>query len=71
LSQLYAVELDAQMAYVPDEFERIVKGAVDYYYHPEIWEEVLQKPEHSSDAIRRLAGDIAREWLTRRDEKES
>ena len=69
--QLYAVELDALMAYVPDEFERIVKGAVDYYYHPEIWEEVLQEPEHSSEAIRRLAGDIAREWLWRRDEKES
>jgi hypothetical protein len=32
------------MAYVPDEFERIVKGAVDYYYyHPEIWEEVIAK----------------------------
>ena len=27
--KLYAVELDALMAYVPDEFERIVKGAVD------------------------------------------
>ena len=65
--QLYAVELDALMAYVPDEFERIVKGAVDHYYHPEIWEEVLQEPEHSSEAIRRLGGDIAREWLKSRD----
>ena len=65
--QLYAVELDALMAYVPDEFERIVKGAVDYYYHPEIWEEVLQEPEHSSEAIRRLGGVIAREWLGRPD----
>ena len=65
--QLYAVELDALMAYVPDEFERIVKGAVDHYYRPEIWDKVLQEPEHSSEAIRRLGGNIVREWLGRPD----
>jgi hypothetical protein len=51
------------MAYVPDEFERIVKDAVDQYYDPKIWKKVLQEPEHSSEAIRRLVGDIARGWL--------
>ena len=55
------------MAYVPDEFERIVKGAVDQYYDPKIWEQVLEEPEHSSEEIRRLAGDIAKDWLKSRD----
>jgi hypothetical protein len=65
--QLYAVELDALMAYVPDEFERIVKDAVDQYYDPEIWDEVLKQEEHSTEAIRLLAADIANEWLQLRD----
>ena len=65
--KLYAVELDALMAYVPDEFERIVKDAVDQYYDPKIWEQVSQDAEHSSEAIRRLGGSVAREWLGRPD----
>jgi hypothetical protein len=64
--QLYAVELDALMAYVPDEFERIVKSAVDQYYDPKIWKEVLKEKDHSSEAIRRLEGDIISEWLYNR-----
>ena len=40
--------------------------AVDHYYDPKIWKEVLKR-EHSSEEIRRLAGDVAREWLKLRD----
>jgi hypothetical protein len=61
--QLYAVELDALMAYVPDEFERIVKGAVDQHYDPKIWKKVLEEKEHSSEAIRLLEANIVKEWL--------
>jgi hypothetical protein len=65
--QLYAVELDALMAYVPDEFERIVKGAVDQYFDQEIWEEVLRQEEHSTEAISASSRRVANEWLNRSD----
>jgi hypothetical protein len=61
--QLYAAELDALMAYVPDEFEGIVKGAVDHYYDPKIWKKLLEEKEHSSDAIRLLEANIISQWL--------
>lgn len=40
---LYAVELDALMAYVPDDFERIVKESVDEYFDEDIYEGVQEK----------------------------
>ena len=42
---LFRVELDALMAFVPDEFERIVKGSVEGYFDPRIYNETLEQQE--------------------------
>ena len=42
--ELYAVELDALLALVPDDFEQLVKDSVDQYYDNDIYEqEVLTR----------------------------
>jgi hypothetical protein len=56
--ELYAVELDALLALVPDDFEQLVKYSVDQYYDNDIYEqEVLTKLEHSKESIHRLVSD--------------
>jgi len=39
----YVVELDALLAYAPDEFRRLVRGAVDEYWDEEVYEEMKEK----------------------------
>ncbi len=53
--QLYAVELDALLAYQPDEFRRIVTESVDQYFDRSIFDEVWS--EHSPEAIKRLVSE--------------
>jgi hypothetical protein len=61
--KLYAVELDALLAYQPDKFEKLVQEAVGKYYNPEVYKELAGRPEHSKKAIRCLAIKKVRSWL--------
>jgi hypothetical protein len=61
--KLYAVELDALLAYQPDEFEKLVQSAVEKYYKPELYKELTRRPEHSKQAIRCLVINKVRSWL--------
>jgi len=49
--QLYAVELEALTAYVPDEFEKLVQTQVDNLFDSDIYHEILNKPEHVKTSI--------------------
>ena len=61
--KLYAVELDALLAYQPDRFEKLVQDSVDKYYKPEIYTKLAGRPEHSNEAIRCLVINEVRSWL--------
>ena len=61
--KLYAVELDALLAYQPDKFERFVQDAVSEYYKPEIYTKLAGRLEHSKEAIRCLVINKVRSWL--------
>lgn len=52
--QLYAVELEALTAYVPDEFEQLVRTQVDSLFDNHIHQEILNKPEHVKTHISEL-----------------
>lgn len=47
----YRVELDALLAFVPDEFERIVKESVQEYFDEETYEEVQEKEKEGKELI--------------------
>jgi len=47
----FRVELDALLAFVPDEFERIVKESVQEYFDEEIYEGVLEQQEEAKELI--------------------
>ena len=59
--QLYAVELDALLAIVPDEFRKMVQDSVDKYFDQGVYQEMLQN--NSSEAIRRLVIEKVRLWM--------
>jgi hypothetical protein len=61
--KLYAVELDALLAYQPDKFQKLVQDAVAKYYKPEIYQELAERPEHSREAIRCLVIKKVKSWL--------
>jgi hypothetical protein len=46
--ELYALELDALLAIVPDEFKSMVQRSVDRWFNPNIYEVVLA--EHQGQA---------------------
>jgi hypothetical protein len=48
----YRVELDALLAFVPDEFEIIVKDSVSEYFDPEIYAEVQDKEYEAREQIK-------------------
>jgi hypothetical protein len=50
--QLIAVELDALLAIVPDQFKQLVQESVDQYFDETIYER--EQARHSADKIRRL-----------------
>jgi len=56
---LFRVELDALMAFVPDEFERIAKESVAEYFDEDIYEETLKTQEEE----RKTVWDTAKELL--------
>lgn len=47
----YRVELDALLAFVPDEFERIVKESVKEYFNEDIYEDTLNKEAEAKEII--------------------
>ena len=50
--QLIAVELDALLAIVPDQFKQLVQESVDQYFDEAIYKR--EQAKHSIDKIRRL-----------------
>jgi hypothetical protein len=52
--QLFAVELEALTAFIPDEFEQLVKTRVDSLFDNNIYQEILNKPEHVKTHISEL-----------------
>jgi hypothetical protein len=68
--KLYAVELDALLAYRPEEFEKLVQDAVYEYFKPEIFEELAERPEHSKKTIRGLVLNKVGVWLRREENEE-
>jgi hypothetical protein len=67
--RLYAVELDALLAYQPDEFERLVQDTTDKYYKPDVFKELSERPEHSKEAIRCLVIKMVKLWLRDAEER--
>jgi len=55
--QLYAVELEALTAYVPNEFEQLVQSEIDNLFDNGIHQELLQRPEYSEIHISNLVDD--------------
>jgi DNA topoisomerase VI subunit A len=47
----YRVELDALLAFVPDEFERIVKESVANYFDEDVYADVLEQQEEAKELI--------------------
>jgi hypothetical protein len=47
----YRVELDALLAFVPDEFERIVKESIQAYFDEEIYKGVLEQQNEAKELI--------------------
>lgn len=47
----YRVELDALLAFVPDEFERIVKESIQEYFDESIYKDVLDKEAEAKEII--------------------
>lgn len=66
---LYAVELDALLAYVPDEFEKMVQESVDEYYDSKIYDELLSREQHKPEHIRCLVTEKVRSWLRRMEDE--
>jgi len=62
-----AVELDALLAFVPDEFERIVRESVEEYFDSDIYDEVL---EDEKEAKQKVKDNIVKMLKERLEEKE-
>jgi len=60
---LYRVELDALLAYVPDEFERIVRESVEEYFDWETYEEVKEREEEDRERVRERVLELIRERM--------
>jgi len=60
---LYRVELDALLAYVPDEFEKIVTETVLHYFDPEIWEEVKEQQAKNKQLVKDQILNLLKEKL--------
>lgn len=52
---LYRVELDALLAFVPDEFKRIVQEAVNGYFDEDIYNEVLERQAEQRKQVEETA----------------
>lgn len=47
----YRVELDALMAFVPDEFERIIKNSVAEYFDEDIYSRILERQDEETETV--------------------
>jgi hypothetical protein len=55
----YRVELDALLAFVPDEFERIIKESIQEYFDEDVYTDVLVKEDEGKELIReRLTSEL-------------
>lgn len=77
-NNLYAVELDALLAYQPDEFKELVLKSIEEdpvyskkkFYDPKIFKKLLRKSEHSKKQIGILVTKKTRSWLRNRNKKQ-
>jgi hypothetical protein len=60
--ELIAVELDALLAYAPDEFRRPVIDSVNKYYDEDVYEQLASSKEHKKQNIRRLIRKMISEF---------
>jgi hypothetical protein len=60
--ELFAVELDALLAYAPDEFRRLVIESVDEYYDEDVYNELASLKEHKKEYIRKLIKKMMSEF---------
>jgi len=67
---LYRVELDALMAFVPDEFERIVKSSVEAHFDPEVYQETLKLQEEEQKTVWRKAKELLDEKMREIEDEE-
>ena len=68
---LYRVELDALMAFVPDDFERIVKDSVEGYFDPRIYNETLELQEEEQKTVWARAKELLDERIKEIKDKEN
>jgi hypothetical protein len=53
----YRVELDALLAFVPDDFERIVKESIQEYFDEDVYNDVLEKEVEAKETISKKLKD--------------
>lgn len=67
---LYAVELDALMGFVPDEFERMVRESVEEYLDFDILEETEEQQERERKEVKEKIRSKIEGWLEEGEEEE-
>jgi len=60
---MFRVELDALMAFVPDEFERIVKEAVREHFEEDAYEKVLERQDEERETVWEKAKEMLDEKM--------
>lgn len=53
-NELFQIELDALETLRPDDLRNLLLKSVDDPFKPEVYEDVMNDPEHQSEEIRRL-----------------
>jgi len=61
----YVVELDALLAYAPDEFRRLVREAVDEYWDEEVYEEMKDEEKRLDEELDEILAK-GKEWALKR-----
>jgi len=67
---LFRVELDALLAFVPDEFERIIKDSVTEYFDEAIYDVVLAKEAEDKKTVKDKILELLKEKLEEQEEDE-
>ena len=68
---LFRVELDALLAFVPDEFERIIKGSVQQYFDEDIYETVQEEERQAKLKVKETIMKLLREELGKTEDSNS
>jgi len=61
----YVVELDALLAYAPDEFRRLVREAVDEYWDEEVYEKMKDEEKRLGEELDEIL-EKGKEWALKR-----